>query len=67
MAQEQRDAYIDQNMGGFTKIYPLDISNNPDNQALMDKYNSLIYMEDDLNGKKDKEKEADKDKDRFKK
>lgn len=42
-------------MGGFTKIYPLDTS-NPDNQALMEKYNNLIYIEDDLNGKKDKDR-----------
>ena len=38
-------------MGGFTKIYPLDIS-DPVNAQLMEKYDNLIFLEDDLNEKK---------------
>lgn len=65
-AQLQRDAYIAQNMGGFTRIYPLDTS-DLQNQKLMEKYNYLISIEDELTDKrKDREIEKD-DKDKVKK
>jgi hypothetical protein len=35
-------------MGGFSKIYPLDTS-DPANVLLMERYDNLIFLEDDLN------------------
>ena len=35
-------------MGSFTKIYPLDTSEHA-NAVFMEKYDSLIFLEDDLN------------------
>lgn len=46
-------------MGGFTKIYPLDVTNSEENGRLMEKYDYLISIEDDLNSKK-KDREPDK-------
>lgn len=34
-AQQRRDAYISANMGGFTKIYPLDTTDNVENAEIM--------------------------------
>ena len=39
-------------MGGFTKIYPLNTNDNIENAEIMEKYNYLISIEDDLNEKK---------------
>lgn len=60
-AQEQRQEYINNHLGGFKQIYPLDRS-SPAQATLMDVYDDLMLKEDDVaqEASKKRDKEGEK-------